>query len=498
MKSLSEIFGPLIRALNPEPLVGGLEVGVDSVRFVMLEADGSFKQYAMAPLPVGVVSGGVVGDEAALSATLLALRQSVRPSYGVMPVILSLPAPSAYLQAFSMPYAVPEHREEVARLNLKMISPFDGISAYADWEPLPSFGSQGTFGHLEALGAVAEPHTIEPFRAALARAGFMVAGVETVPLSLVRVAGASGVPDDDEASLFIWASTSGITLIVMRRGALYFSKSIAWPGGNDAKAAFTAVAGPEIRKALSFYEGRTGHSVKRVFIAGTGSAFDLTAWVGSAFGIETIPLAGYGGADASWLPVCGAALRGLIPRDEDVMISLGPVGTEDDFVQATVWRFLRLWRTVALGLLSVATFAYLSIDISFMPLENRLSAEVASPSVGSDDSEVVGLTRQAANFNALAEKATVAEKGAVSPVSAFRGIIRSARAGNITLTGLRFSAGDGAIAIEGTATREADIIAFKGVLADNPAIRGVSLPLSAISAPVGGRSAFSATAILNR
>ena len=64
----------LLRRLNPDPAIGGLEVGDRAARFVELARDGSVVRQAIVPLPQGAVAEGVVKDGDALAGALVRLH----------------------------------------------------------------------------------------------------------------------------------------------------------------------------------------------------------------------------------------------------------------------------------------------------------------------------------------------------------------------------------------------------------------------------------------
>lgn len=498
MKFLTERMSALAKALDPEPPVGGLDISESAVRFALLAEDGKVLESVMVPLPAGVIAFGSVTDSSALVAALRALRGLIRSVRGGAAVILSVPAEAAYIQAFSMPYVPQERREEVARLNLNMLSPIEPNAAYADWEAL-SFHSAAAPNGIEALGVVAESSNIDRYRSALRAGGFIVAALEPAPLALIRAICASRAEEAGEPELILWANESGISLVIVLAGQLHFAKRMAWPEGADSKTAFVAAVGPEIRKMLSFYEKRWGGALHRALVIGTGSGAELASWINAEFGLAASVAEGYGETDPSWLTVCGAALRGLLPRGNDTLVSLGPVGTEEEFVREKVRRFVSIWRTAILTILGITAFSYISVDILLVRMERTLTgAASADAETGIAADEASALMRQAENFNALADKALIAQESAQQPSAILRDIMRAAREKNIVLLGIHFEAANGAISLRGEAARESDIIAFKAVLADNPAIREVALPLSAIAPAPHGRSSFTAGAFLRR
>ena len=97
-------FKQYLHMLNPDPLLGGLEVSDSAVRFVLLNEDGSVAEHAVVSLPAGTVTLGRITDETAFRAACRELRRGIR-GFRAMPVILSLPPAPVYAQVFAVPAA---------------------------------------------------------------------------------------------------------------------------------------------------------------------------------------------------------------------------------------------------------------------------------------------------------------------------------------------------------------------------------------------------------
>ena len=124
--------------------------------------------------------------------------------------------------------------------------------------------------------------------------------------------------------------------------------------------------------------------------------------------------------------------------------------------------------------------------------ENSLAASLYGSGTEVGNAEVAALAVQAANFNALTEKALSAGTRAAPQADILRALYVAAGT-RVTLTRIDLDAASRAIAIQGTAASEQAVIAFKGILENNPAVADVSLPLSAITSIPAGGSSFTAT-----
>lgn len=483
--------------LNPDPRIGGLEIASGALRFVLLDDDGSVVTSAFAALPAGTVVDGTIADNAGFRAACVELRRAIG-GLRVLPVIVSLPAPAVYSQIFAVPAARAEQLEESARLNLRMISPIAWDSAYADWQK--SAGSANADGSLEALGAFAEAHIVDAYHAALRASGFLPVAIEFSSLSLARALAASadmGSPDDPY--LVVSLTGDGMTLIVTKNGIPQFTEYAGWESiaeptaeGRITLPRFQSVLGAAIRRFLNFYRTRFHGVLHKALVVNATSNKETAEWIKKEFSLEVFSLGGYGTLAREWCVASGAGLRGLVPRAEDTFISLARVGTEDEFERNHVRRFVALWRAVALLVLGITVVIYLVFDMLIIRREHSLGAMLSGIGITAGNAEVAALAVQAANFNALTEKALSAGTRAVRYAEFLRALYVAAGT-RVMLTRVDLDAVTRTVNIQGTAASEQAVIAFKGILENNPAVADVLLPLSAIiSIPAGG-STFTAT-----
>lgn len=488
-------FKKIIKALNPEPSIGGLEVSEGAVRYVMLNADKTVARYALQPFAGAVMQGGRVKDQAAFEAACNALHAQVARHREQVPVILTLSSAPVYAQVFSLPLLPPEQLEEAARLNLRMISPINFDSAYADWQMISMGDEESVNNESEALGAFIEAKVADAYREAAQRAGFLVAAIEFAPLSLTRVIQESADLDAREPYVVVSLGADGITFLVLRKGNVYFTRFLEWSALGDAPVTvghFQSVVGLEMRRLLNFYTNKWGGTIQKALVVNTTTNKELAEWIKKEFSLEVFALAGYHAVDRTWLIGVGAALRGLIPRAEDRCISLARVGTEDAVVHNRVRRFIALWRMVCFGVLGISVAAFAFADFTLVGVERSVRAEAEQIRDFITQGDVVSFEAQAENFNALVDKALRAQGAAREWWGIVNRVYAVASGAQVALLNLQLDAAKNIIVINGEAPNEQEVIAFKNALADNPGIASVDLPFSAITQMAGGRAAFTA------
>lgn len=490
-------FKEFLNIVNPDPAIGGLEISDGALRLVFLHEDGAVARYAVEPLPAGAVTGGIVADAQAFRAACVGLRRSMG-GFRLLPVVVSLPAGPVYSQVFAVPAARAEQVEEAARLNLRMISPIEWETAYADWQKI---GAQPNGdGSVDALGAFVETRIADAYHAALGAAGFLPVAMEFASLSLARaLSAAADMGSAEDPYLVVNLTGDGMTLLAVKAGAPQFTEFAGWgafsksaANGQVTLAEFQSVLGAAIRRFANFYRTRFHADIKKALVVNATSNKEVAEWIKREFSFEVFSLGGYATLGKEWCVAAGAALRGLTPRADDNFISLARVGTEDEFTRNRVRRFISLWRAVALSVLGITVVLYLALDMLAIRRENSLAASLSGTGAAAGNAEVAALAVQAANFNALAEKALGAGMRAVPQAGILR-MVYAAAGTRVTLMRVDLDAAARTVAVQGTAVSEQAVIAFKGILENNPAVAEVSLPLSAITSTPTGSASFTAT-----
>ena len=491
--------------LSPSPLIGGLEISNGALRIVFLHEDGDVANSLVVALPAGTVVQGLILDMPAFRAACVELRRGIG-GFRAVPIIVSLPSAPVYSQVFAVPAARTEQIEEAARLNLRMLSPIEWETAYADWQKIG--GVINADGSVDALGAFVEARVADAYHASLSAAGFLPVAIEFASLSLSRaLAAAADMGGADTPYLVVNLAGDGMMLLAVQAGTSQFTEFTGWEafsksadegpassgqGGQVTLAQFQSVLGAAIRRFLNFYRARFHADITKALVVNATSNKEVAEWIKQEFSFEVFSLGGYATLGKEWCVASGAALRGLVPRGQDSFISLARVGTEDEFERNNVRRFVSLWRAVALSVLGITVVVYIVLDMLMIRRENALSAGLYGTGATSGNAEVAALAVQATNFNALTEKALTASTRAVPQADIIRAFYTAAGS-RVTLTRIDLDAGTQKVVVQGSAINEQAVIAFKGLLENNPRIADVSLPLSAIVTTPTGAATFTAT-----
>ena len=471
----------LVKWLNPQLKVGGLEISDGSLKFLSLNEAGEITSQINQPLTAGIVQAGKVVDEPRLVAALQQFKAG--------PVIVSLSSANVYTQVFNLPYLEGEKLEEAARLNLKMVSPLDPKTSYADWQVLGT-----TVQGLEVLGAFVGGAVVDGFVRALKTAGFTVVAIEFFALSLIRAITYLPGLDLTKSYLVLSLTGDGMNFSILRSSQLYFNYFISWQtvqekagGGQVTFVDFEKLMIGELRRLINFSNSKWGTSIKDLLLVSLSPTKAVTQAIKKEFTLAIEEL-----VDVQWLAVSGAARRGLVPRAEDHFISLTSVGTEEEFHQQRLGRFVNLWRNVALGAAAIISLLFLFSDLLFVRHNRRLEEQLMVASQGVNQEELARLEAEAKEFNQLVDKA-LAAKNRDQDWAAILQRVQTLAGSEVTISQLRLEPATALISLVGVASNERASINFKNRLAKEPKISNLSFPLSAIKIEPTGRASFSAT-----
>ncbi|MEK7624108.1 MAG: pilus assembly protein PilM [Patescibacteria group bacterium] len=486
-------FFSLLWRLSSQPLVGGLEINDSAVRF--LRVDGEKTKTASLRLPPGIIVDGKINDRQNFLAVLKAIRLQLVKSQASQKihVIISLPASVVYSQSFSIPMISQENVGEAAELNLQMISPISLEKAYSDWQV-----TNTDIDHQkEILGAFAEKTIIDEYDSILRESGFLPVAFEFPALSLTRLIKEMGPAiDQDKSYLLISVSTDGLNFMIIRKGELHFNHFLFWRTLQGEKrqiifSDFKNILSQETQKILNFVSTDLEESLEGVIVMSPTMEKEIEEIIKKEFGLKTIllRLKRYGDFSAAWFIAIGSALRGLIPRRQDVLISLSSRNVVDEFYHEQALSFIALWRNIFLVFSIVLLIVFGGVDILFGQIQkntkNQFSSLIAYPRI----QEVAGLQEKAAFFNESVALISAAKRSIFDWSSFFKQL--NDLAGNqIVLDKILIQSFTTPVRIQGRADNERTIVNFKNALSSQPGFRDVSLSLTSIRSTSDRRMNF--------
>ncbi len=484
------MFNKILNLINPQPPIGGLEISESDMRFIGFKRGNVFR-FGL-KLEPGIIEDGKIKNRQGFLSALSKIRaETAGKTAKKIYVVVNVSDSDIYTEIFNLPLTASANLDEAANLNLQMISPIDVNASYYDWQFLGEKVIDGS-DQFEFFGAFIPKHIVDEYESALTEAGFGVAAVEFPGLSLTRVLIESGEGIlKNKAYLLLYLGGNGLTFCLVKDGNLYFTHSVSWSSvyGEQRQIVFDSFKKliiDETKKVLNFYENHwQGDAVENFLIVSPGLTNEISRIVSENFPSLTVKipvLKKFKELPAEWFVALGGAVRGLIARSEDTIISLASIGTEEKFRQFQILNFVKIWRNIVFTSLFFVFLTFASGEWFLIKTERILEEKTVNATVIAENKEIVRLENEAINFNKKIESVLAAKKQLIE-LSPFFEKIRELAAEEIIIDRILVQSSQTPVLISGRAKNEKAVIDFKDALEKTPQFKNINLPFSAI-APV--------------
>lgn len=492
------------RRLVPPEEVAGIEITEASLRLLLLDPITlNIETAAEVGLPAGTISAGQVKSLANLAAALRDLKAAAGPVFAHHPsAVLALPPSLFFTQVLSLPDIPEENFAEAARLNAIQVSPIKISEAYFDWQNL---GANLETLERELFIAVADRGAIDSYLEAARRAGIDVVAVEPWSLGLTRTFMYFASAHDKRVAFLInRISSDGVDFVVVKDGKSFFSHFFFWQdtpearGGQISADAFRAIARRGIAKVSSFFTTRHKDPLASAVIFTPFFQDELAAVLRDEFGMKVagyrFPVLKGETLGETWAGALGAALRGIIPRGDDTIVSLMPIGTEELFRRKQISVYAAFWGKVFAAGLMLFTIVFALV---FVFAENFRQGfvenlEVKRRSEGGALAE--DLTRRATEFNELVSRVRQAETRERFFIEESRSVIVSA-ARDIDIRQFSIFGDARQLRLIAFAADRGKAAEFRARLEATGKFREIDLPLALVRSVPGGVE-FTVTAVI--
>ncbi len=480
---LPPFFKKLLAFVHAMPVIGGLEVS-DSVLRLTLFENNAWHAVSVR-LPFGVIEGGIIKDREQFVAAAKDLRAQIaggKKHNQKMSAILSLSSVSIYSQVFSLPMIEGEDLEKAAELNIRMVSPIEASKAYWGWHRV---GSDENSLRFEILGVFISRELVEGLHQALSDGGFVLIAAESKALSLVRLMREAGAGfDRAHPSILVSIDSSGLDIMIIRNGNLYFDYFAAWRDVQDDKGEVTLPAlqtlvAKNMHQVVNFYGQHWPEPLGDIYISATGLEEEIENIIKQNFPFtaKKIVLTTPGTFTPDWFVALGAGIRGLVPRREDSELSLLGIDTEEEYRREEILGFLRFWRVLVPVAASVLIFVALGSDLYIRTTLRKLSAQTAFTISPDRQKELNALQDQARTFNKEVAFIAGIEQNAKPKSAVIDEITGLLAKNNVMLDRVSFAGYGAPLTLSGHALSEDNILAMKKAFDANPKFQNVSLPL---------------------
>lgn len=489
-------FSTFFSRLVPEDTVAGLDITDSACRLLVLSKGNlGVRAIAEAALPAGAVVQGELKNSAGLIQALETLKRQAGRVFSENPMtILTLPSALFYSHVIELPEVQETSYEEAARLNAMQISPIPLEEGYFDWQNL---GVNLKTYQREFLIALAPRSKIDPYLDALARSGIRPVAVEPSSLGLMRLLNYFVATAEKTAPyLLIAIGKDGISFVITKEGKPFFDQYIFWQEIEEAKDRevtrqdFETILIRETTKLLNFYRTHYQEEVGQAILMAPILKQELAELLSGEFKLKIIGLRfpTVSGAPLSdlWAVVLGAALRGIIPRGEDTIVSLMPTGTEVAYAKMRAMTFFSLWSKIVIGTLLGILISVGTTMAVLLKFRESLVATLREIRRSTSAQEFTALREEAERFNQLVDAARKAEAQAFSWSPIVRPIVEDARDHGVRLDRVSLTRETKTVRIQAFSPSRQRALDYKNSLEDSGAFSLVDLPLSSFSIVGGG------------
>jgi hypothetical protein len=478
------------KLLIPEFTISALSIEERMVRiFCFDKAINKITKVGKYALPSGIIEEGVLKKPQELQSFFFSLKTKIWPKEKNVWIILSLPSVNFYTNILSLPDLEEERFKDAVIFNTQMVAPLPLEEVYFDWEDL---GASVKDNEREVFIALGIKKQINTYLDILENNGFKIVAIEPWVLSLVRFLQYFG--EKQQPVLSISLRTEGIEFVLSEDNKLIFFDFDSWPeifGANIPQQITIEMLKKhldgEIPMLLNFYSLKRKKSVQKFIFSSADNqmAAILSKWISETY--KLLPLnvnfpSYMRWVTKEWFSIIGAALRSLIPRYKDTIVSLSPVGTEESYEQNHLYRVASLWTKVALVVMMSLTLTMSLLDITFFTaIKNRYQQALAKPIDVITTNKEAELVRKADEFNtlvAILEKTQTYKKDWKAILS---NIFDSSKQNYVNIQRILISnAPANNITIQGKAAKKDAVISWKKSLEASGLIKDISLPLEAL------------------
>ena len=440
-------------------------------------------------LPKGIIEEGVLKKPEQLQCFFNSLKNKLWPKEKNVWIVLSLPSVNFFVNILNLPELEEDRFNEAIVFNTQMIAPLPMEESYFDWE---DWGLSDEDGNKEIFIALGIQKQIHPYTEILKEVGFNVVAIEPLALSLARFN--YEFIEKEKPTLIIDLRREGIEFIIVEGKKLIFFDFDSWHEifGKDIPPKITMDLlkkhmGVEIPMLLNFYSLKRKKIIQQFVFLGFNTQLVnvLIKWIQVQYQLTPIQikLPSYlSKANRDWFGVIGTALRGLISRNEDTVVSLAPVGTERDYEQNHLLSIISLWGKVVItvGLVMVSLLGLID-NFFFRDIQEQYYQTVANPLDPKTREKESNLVKEAKEFNDLITKFIQIQKYEEDWKEKLGLIFKEAGSLSVNIKRVTVSASPANnITIQGTASKKSLIVDFKDALDDSTLFTDISLPLSAL------------------
>lgn len=447
----------LTKFFTNEGDIAGLEINDSVLRLVFLKSKKNEPPKVKFSLEENITDGdfqgGVIKNPESFLKGLKNLLARAKPK--IKFVIVSIPSDNIYAKVFSFPPGVVGERlDNSIKLATEFQLPKETDKVYLDWEKLPEAD------HNMALLSLANRELINNLIAPIESAGLKILAVEYHQMSLAR---ALTLPPD-QAVMLIEKNQSGYIFSVIKNKAVRFLRGLP-------RERLRSSLGSEAIRMRDYFEIEDS-PLKKIILLGDFSQNEVDSLIKEKRDLEVSEL-----PTMDTVPpiALGAALRGLIPRSDDALISLMESGTEEAYVQKKALTFADFLTKISLIIAAFFVLAYAATWILVVRIEEDFNKQITVITSRPDQTAAVELENQLTKYNSRIGQTAVLVKEEIS-WSKLLTLINKTLPPGLTVTNVSAPSLTAPITLVGVSKDRPALKAFKKNLDETPELKDIVLP----------------------
>ena len=186
--------------------------------------------------------------------------------------------------------------------------------------------------------------------------------------------------------------------------------------------------------------------------------------------------------EESYAAAYGAARRGLIARENDTLISLMPIGTEETYRKRRFLAYISLWSDIVNATAVILVVLFAGIWFFLQRVEKRIDTQItASQAASAIGEQIAALEKDALRFNELAGRLAAAEDSIYRWSPLLGKLPTALTAPDTTVKSIGVPSPKGDIAVNLTAATRASAVSFRKMLEQSGEYENVAMPFLDIS-----------------
>lgn len=451
----------LFKFLTRNEPVLGMEISDSGIRLAFLhikkekkgESKIEIKTLIETSLPNDAVISGKIKNRDIFLGTLSSLLKKIKPK--IKYAVVSIPSDNVYSKLFSFPKTIGEEKlKETMHTISDFQLPHESKDIYSDWEE----GKEND--NYLAFLAASDKRIIDEYLGVILEAGISPIAIETHQMSIVRA-----LKKAEKPYLGLVSYRDGVLAFIFKNGIIRFSRFL--PKTFADKKNFDA----EVKKICDFYKAESGEAVEISDFKDEKKAAKLGLAEGLILGQEA------NDATNKWLVALGAAMRGVMPRSEDVLVSLMPIGTEEAYENQKALAFAKFISNAVVAVSIFFIIIYAANLLLMISIGKNFSNQISALNSAPMDHDIVELENDARNFNELIAKVN----GVISAMPEWSPLLeelKSRSVDGIAVSNLSLPSPADQMTIVGTASNRGQLNLYRKSLEESSWLTGVNMPLT--------------------